>query len=94
VPSVSAIGDNRGEACFPGQDGGGGGEDVVRRASLDSVPEAVHASERSVVWGKEFGSVEEYGEEEAIGDVVAEEGSDARSSGGEALDEGEDSLGW
>jgi len=57
------------------------------------VPEAIHASERSVVWGEEVGSVSEYGKEEAIGNAVAEEGSDAPSGGGEALDEGEDSLG-
>ena len=93
APFVSAIGDNGGEACFPEQDGGGGREEVVRRPSLDSVPESVHASEPSVVRGKEVGSVSMYREEEAIGDTVGEEGSDAGSWGGEALDEEEDSLG-
>jgi len=57
------------------------------------VPEAVHASKRSVICGKEVGSVSEYGEEEAASNAVAEEGSDVRSWGGEVFDEGEDSLG-
>jgi len=57
------------------------------------VPEAVHASERSIVRGEEVGSVGEYREEEAVGNAVAEEGSDPGPRGGEAFDEGEDSLG-
>jgi len=40
---VSAVGDDAGEASLTGQDGGGGGEEVVRGPSLDPVPEAVHA---------------------------------------------------
>jgi len=46
---VSAVGDNGMEASLTGQDGGRGVEEVVRGPSLDPVPEAVHASERSVV---------------------------------------------
>jgi len=57
------------------------------------MPEAVHASEHGVVWGEVVGSVTEYGKEEAVGDTVAEEGSDACPWGGNALDEGEDCLG-
>jgi len=93
APPVSAVGDDGGEAGFPGKDGGGGGEEVVCGPSLDPVPEAVHASERGVVWGEEVRPVSEYGEEEAAGDAVAEEGPDAGPWGGEAFDEGEDSLG-
>ena len=91
--SVSAVGDNGGEAGLTGQDGGGGGAEVVRGPSLDPVPETVHASERSVVWCEEVSSVSEYGEEEATGDAMAEEGSDAGPWGGETLDAGEDCLG-
>ena len=93
APLVSAVGDNAGEAGLMGQDGGGSGEEVVRGPSLDAVPEAVHASECSVVWGKEVGPVSEYREEEAIGNAMAEERSDTGLWGGEALDEGEDCLG-
>jgi len=75
--SVSAVGDNGREAGLSGQDGGGGGEKIVRGPSLDPVPEAVHASERSVVRGEEVCTICEYGEEEATGDAVAEERSDA-----------------
>jgi len=57
------------------------------------VPEAVHAPECSVVWGEEVGSVSKYGEEQPIGDAMAQEGSEASSGGGEAFDEGEDGLG-
>ena len=57
------------------------------------MPEAVHASECSVVRGKEVGSICEYGEEEAAGNAVADEGSDASPWGGEAFDKGEDGLG-
>ena len=77
-----------------GQDGGRGGEKVIRDPSLDLVPEAVHASECSVVWGEEVGTVGEYGEEEAIGNTMAEERSDSGPWGGEVFDEGEDGLGW
>ena len=93
APSVSAVGGNRGEAGLPGQDGGGGGEKVVRRPSLDPVPEAIHASERSLVWGEEVGTVSEYGEEEAVGNAMAEQGSDAGPRGGEVFDQERDSLG-
>jgi len=57
------------------------------------VPEAVHASECSIVWGEEVSTVCEYLEEEAIGNAIATERSDAGPWGGEALDEGEDCLG-
>jgi len=57
------------------------------------VPEAVHASERSVYRGEEVGSVSKYGTEEAGGDAVAEEGAHAQPWGGEAFDKGENSLG-
>jgi len=66
APPVSAVGDDGGEAGFPGKDGGGGGEEVVRGPSLDPVPEAVHASERGVVWGEEVRPVCEYGEATVI----------------------------
>ena len=57
------------------------------------MPEAVHASECSVVQGEEVGSVGEYREEEAVGNAAAKQGSDACSWGGEAVDEGEYGLG-
>jgi len=57
------------------------------------VPEGIHASERSPVGGEEVCSVSEYGEEEAAGDAVAEERSDAGPWGGDAFDEGENGLG-
>ena len=93
APSVSAVGSDRREVGLPGQDGGRGGVKIVRRPSLDSVPEAVHASERGVVWGEEVRPVSKYGEEEATGNAMAEEGSDAGPWGGKAFDEEEDSLG-
>ena len=93
TPLVSAVGGNGGEAGLPGKDGGGGGEEIVCSPSLDPVPEAVHASERSMVGGEEVGSVGEYREDEAVGTSVAEEGSHGGSWGREALDEGEDGLG-
>jgi len=93
APLPSAVGDYGGEAGLTGQDGGGGGEEVIRGPSLDPVPEAVHASEHSVVRGKEVSSVSEYGEEEAIGNAMAEEWSDASPWRGEAFDEGENGLG-
>jgi len=70
-PSVPAVRDNRGEAGLAAQNGGGGGVEVVRRPSLDSVPEAVHASERGVCRGEEVGAIREYGAEETGGDAVA-----------------------
>jgi len=93
APLVTAVGDNGGEAGLTGQDGGGGGEEVVSGPSLDPVPEAFHASECSIAWGEEVGSVSEYREEEAIGYAMAEERSDSGPGGGEAFDEGEDCLG-
>ena len=57
------------------------------------MPEAIHASECSVVWGEEVCSVSEYGVGEASGNAVAEERPDAGPWGGEAFAEGEDSLG-
>ena len=93
APPVSAVGDNGGEAGLSGQDGGGGGDEVIHGPCLDPVPEAVHASDRTVVWGEEVCSVSEYGEEEATGNAMAEERSDAGPWGGEAFDEGEDCLG-
>ena len=93
TPLVSAVGGDGGEAGLPGKAGAAGTEEIVRSPSLDPVPEAVHASERSIVRGQEVGSIGEYREEEAVGDAVAEEGSDASSWGREALDEAEDCLG-
>jgi len=92
APSVSAVGSDRREVGLPGQDGGRGGVKIVRRPSLDSVPEAVHPSERSVIWGEEVGPISDYEEEEATGNAMAGEGSDASPWGGEAFDEGEDGL--
>jgi len=66
---------------------------VGRCPSLDSVPEAVHASERGVRRGEEVGDIHKYGAEETGGDTVIEKGSHARSWGEETLDEGEDGLG-
>jgi len=93
APPVSAVGDNGGEAGLSGKDGCGGGQEVVRGPSLDPVPEAVPASEHGVVWGEEVRPVSEYGEEEATGNAMPEEGSDAGPWGGESFDEGEDRLG-
>jgi len=56
------------------------------------VPEAVHSSERGIIWGEEVGPISDYGEEEATGDAMAEEGSDASPWGGEAFDKGENGL--
>ena len=61
--SVSAVGDDRGEAGLAVQDGARGRERIIGCPSLDSVPEAVHAPEHGVVRGEEVGSVCEYGEE-------------------------------
>jgi len=69
--SVSAVGDNGGEAGLSAQDGGRGGEEVVRGPSLDPVAKAVDASERSVVGREEVCTISEYGEEEATGDALA-----------------------
>ena len=60
-----------GKASFVGEDAGRRGKEIVRCRSLDPVPEAVHASERSGVRGEEVGTIGEYGEEEALGDAVA-----------------------
>jgi len=57
--------------------------------SQNSVAEAVDTSEGTGVGGEEVGSIEEYGEEEALGDLVAEERSDACAGGGQSLDGGE-----
>ena len=57
------------------------------------MPETIHAPDHGVVWSKEVGSVCEYGEKEANGIPVAEEGSDASPCGGKVLYEREDSLG-
>jgi len=83
-----------GEASLTGQDGGGGGKKVVCGPSLHPVPETVHTSECSVFWCEEVCTIGEYVEEEATGDAMAEERSDAGPWGGEAFDEGKDCLGW
>jgi len=71
VSSLSAVGDDRRKAGLTGQNGGGGGEEVVRRPSLDPVPEAIHAPQRSVCRGEEVSPICEYGAEETSGDAVA-----------------------
>ena len=93
APSEPAIGDDRGDASLPGQDGGRGGEEVVRRPSLHPVPETIHASESSEFRGEEVGSVCEYRAKEAGGAAVAQEGTQACPWGGQALDKRGDSLG-
>jgi len=60
---------------------------------LDSVPEAVPAPEHGGVRGEKVSSVSEYGEQVAVGDVVAEGGPNARSCGGQVLDKRENGLG-
>jgi len=92
-PPVPAGGNNRGEAGLASWDRGQSGEKVIPCPSFDPVPEAVHVSECSVVWGEEVGSVGEYGQEEAVGNAVAEEGSDASPWGGEGFAKGEDGVG-
>jgi len=57
------------------------------------VPEAVHASKCIGVWGEKVRPIGEYGEEEAICNAVAKEGSYTCPQGRKAFDEGEDSLG-
>jgi len=91
--SVFAVRDDWGEAGFACQDRGGGGVKVVGYPSLDPVPEAVHASKRSVGRSEEVGAICEYGAEETGSDAVAQKGTRACPWGGESLDEGEDSLG-
>ena len=91
--AISAVGGDGGEAGFTGQNRGGGGVEVVCSPSLDSVPEAVHASEGCVIRGEEVGTVSEYGAKQPGGNAVAQKGFHACSRGGEAFDEGEDSLG-
>ena len=90
--SLSAVGSDGGEAGLPGQAGGRGGIKIVRRPSLDSVPEAVHPSERDIIWGQEVGHISEYREEEATGNAMTKKGSDTSPCRGEAFDEGEDGL--
>jgi len=93
APCVSLVGNNGEEASLPGQDGCGGGEEVVCGPSLDPVPEAVHSSEHSVVWGEAVSSVGEYREAEGVGNPMAEEWFDAGSCRGEAFNKGEEGLG-
>jgi len=64
-----------------GKYGGGCGEEVVCCPTLDSVPEAVHASEHGGVRGEEVCPVRKYGEEEAVGNTVAKEGLNAGTWG-------------
>ena len=93
APFVSTIGSNRGEVGLPGYEGGRGGEEVVGRRYPDSVSEAVHAPEHSVVSCEEVGPIGEYGEVKATGKAMAEEGPDDSSWREEVLDDGEDGLG-
>ena len=69
--SVSAVGDEGGEAARSGQDGSRGGEECVGGPSLDPVPEAVHALAAAGVGGEEVGHIGEYGEGKALGDAMA-----------------------
>ena len=55
--SVSAVGDDKGEACFPRSDGSWSGVEGVCAAPQDPVPKAVHAPEGAGVGGIEVGSV-------------------------------------
>ena len=71
MSSVSAVGHGPRETGLAGQDGGWSGEKVVRCPSLDSVPEAVHASECGGVRSEKVDPVYKYGEEEAAGNAVA-----------------------
>ena len=57
------------------------------------MPEAVHASGRGGVRGKEVCLGGNYWEEEAIGNAMAGEGCNTGPWRGYALDEGENSLG-
>jgi len=93
LSSVPAVGNNKGEACFAGQDGRRGGEKVVRCPSLHPRPKAVHSPEWRGVRGEQVDPLGKYWKEEAISDVVAEVGPDARPRGGQAFDKGEDGLG-
>jgi len=77
TPSVSAIGDDGGQAGFTRQAGGRRGEELVCCPSLNCMPEAVHASDGVGVGGEEVGTVGKYGKEEAMGDAVAQEGFQA-----------------
>jgi len=69
-PSVPAVAIDRGKAGFAGEGGGWRGEKIVRFPRLDSVPEAVHASECGGVGSEEIGTVGKYGNEEGVGDAV------------------------
>jgi len=79
---VPVIGNDGGKAGFVGEDGGRCGVKVICCPSLDSVLEAVHASKRGGVRGREMCPVSEYGVEEAVGDAMAEAGSNTCSWGG------------
>ena len=80
--SLPTAGNDRGEAGFLGQDGGRCGAKTIGCQSLDSVAEGIHTSERGGVRGEEIGPVGENREEEAMGNPMAKEGSDARPGGG------------
>ena len=69
--SVPAVGEDEGTAGFARKDGSGRGEAFFRSPSVDSVPEAVHASECGGIWGEKIGPVCENREEEALGNAVA-----------------------
>jgi len=58
------------EGSLPGEDRGGSREEVVCCPSLDSMPEAIHASECIGVQGEEVCPIGEYREAEALGDAV------------------------
>ena len=57
------------------------------------MPEAVYAPERRGFRGEEISPLGKYREEEAVGDAMAAEGSNICPSEGQALDEGNNSLG-
>jgi len=77
-PSVPAVGNDGGEACCTGQDGGRSREEVVRCPSLNPMPKAVHSPECRGIQGEQVNPVGEYRKEEAISDTMAKEGPDAR----------------
>jgi len=57
------------------------------------VPEAIHASEHGGVRGEEVCSVSEYREKKSLVNAMAKKGTYPSPQGGEAFDEGDDSLG-